>query len=85
MRSSRTPDTETFDIIKYWEGYHNKQLSKMALEFLSIPASSANVERLFSTARSVDRYNRQNMKPETKGKFILCKNWWKLYLILQRS
>lgn len=57
----------------------------MAIEFLTVPASSSNVERFFSTARTLDRFNRQAMKTDTKTELILCKGWWKLYLQLNRK
>lgn len=85
IKGARVPDSDTFDVIKYWNGYYDKALATMAIEFLSIPASSSNVERFFSTARTLDRFNRQAMNSESKSELILCKGWWKLYIQLNRK
>lgn len=84
LSSPRIPDSKTFSILKFWNGYFNKDLAKMAQEILCIPASSANVERFFSTARTLDRFNRQQMTSETKARLLLCKSWWKLYISINK-
>lgn len=50
----------------------------MALDIVSIPATSANVERLFSSSRRVDDYCRQRLLLSTKREIVLCKSWWRL-------
>lgn len=43
----RVPDSETFDVVKYWKEYYDKALATVEIEFLSIPASSSNVKLFF--------------------------------------
>lgn len=74
-----------FNLIKYWNNYSNKELRNMALDIISIPATSSNVERLFSSSKLVDKFNRQKMLPSTKGILILSKGFWLYQLKLKRS
>jgi hypothetical protein len=40
----------TEDVVKFWSNHKSVLLRKLALELLTIPATSASVERLFSIA-----------------------------------
>lgn len=57
----------------------------MALDILSTPATSSNVERLFSFSKLVDIINRQKMLPTTKRMLILSKNFWLYQLKVKKS
>lgn len=69
-----------FDLILYWKRCPHQELKRMALDIISIPATSANVERLFSSSKLVDCFNRQRMLPQTKRLLVLTKNWWRYLL-----
>lgn len=47
----------------------------MAVDVLSIPASSVDVERLFSKAKQDDSPLRQSMDPVFKGELQIAKSW----------
>lgn len=50
----------------------------MALDILSIPASSVDVERIFSSSKRDDSHLRQNMDPVFKGELQVAKSWYLL-------
>lgn len=63
------------DPLVYW-GNQNKNfpgLSKLAKRYLSIPASSGGVERLFSLTGSIGRRQRSRMKATTMENIVLWK------------
>ena len=47
----------------------------MARRYLAIPASSAPVERVFSTGQDILTKKRNRLKPSTFREIILLKNW----------
>jgi hypothetical protein len=49
-------------------------LAKLATKYLSVPASSAPVERLFSIAGKVFRPDRMRMKDETFETLMMLKS-----------
>ena len=55
------------DILLWWKEKKNEypNVSKMAQDFLSCPASSASVEREFSKASDIATSNRSNLLPES--------------------
>lgn len=55
------------DLIQFWSSNRVKfgVLCDIALEYLSIPASTATVERVFSIAGDICDRKRNRMKPET--------------------
>jgi len=54
-----------FDVLQWWRVNENRYplLSKVALKFLSIPASSAPAERVFSLAGNVITEKRNRLGP----------------------
>ena len=53
-------------------------LSKMALDILSIPAMSASVERLFSSANITVSDRRNRLSPDTIEMIESLKSWLKI-------
>jgi len=55
------------DVLDWWKIYQTKfpNLSKMARQFLALPASSARVERLFSRSGEMHGDKRKRLKKET--------------------
>jgi hypothetical protein len=54
----------------------NKVLRQLALDLISIPAMSAEVERVFSQAKRLITTDRNRMNDETIEVLQLLKNWW---------
>lgn len=63
--------------LNYWKtnAVRFPVLSKMAKDFLSIPASSAAIESQFSIAGHLFSARRSRMKPETLEKLVLLHDW----------
>ncbi|CAF4371499.1 unnamed protein product, partial [Rotaria sordida] len=64
------------DILQWWQDYSltYKQLSRLAMALLSIPASSANSERIFSeTARTLES-RRQLLSPDSLDALIFLRH-----------
>lgn len=55
------------DVLDWWRDNAPRFpiLSRMARDFLAVPASGVGVENLFSTARDVCHYRRNRLAPET--------------------
>ena len=68
-------DTSDANPLLYWKENENKFpiLAKLATKYLSVPASSAPVERLFSIASKVFRPDRMRMKDETFETLMILK------------
>ena len=64
-----------FDVFTWWRA--NQQefpgLFQVALDYLSIPATSASVERQFSKAKLINGNRRQSMKEEKLGTMVLLR------------
>jgi hypothetical protein len=54
----------------------NKVLRQLALDLISIPAMSTEVERVFSQAKRLITTDRNRMNDETIEVLQLLKNWW---------
>uniref|UniRef100_A0A914ZAX4 HAT C-terminal dimerisation domain-containing protein n=1 Tax=Panagrolaimus superbus TaxID=310955 RepID=A0A914ZAX4_9BILA len=67
------PDAENYDLLDWWRKNQNRfpNLAKLASQVLSIPASSASVERLFSTLNLMTPAERSSICPETLKNLIL--------------
>ncbi|CAF4842459.1 unnamed protein product [Pieris macdunnoughi] len=70
------------DILEWWRTHETEYpiLSKMARDFLSIPATSVPAERLFSKASLVIRKHRNRLSDES-ARWLLCINSWSKELI----
>lgn len=65
-----------FDVMEYWLNRKESPLQVMAIDILSIPASSTSVERLFSSAKMDDCKLRLSLDPMLKGKMQVAKSWY---------
>ena len=71
--------SEEFDPIIWWATHSNEfpKLSKLALRILSIPASSADSERIFSLAGNVVNEKRSRLLPKTIDSIIFLNSFLK--------
>jgi len=69
--------TSTDKPISYWKGFRKfaPELSKIALRLLTVPPSSANIERVFSHQKRIHSLDRNRLKHENVKKLIISK-WW---------
>jgi hypothetical protein len=63
-------------LIAWWMRPNNKALRQMALNLISIPAMSAEVERVFSSAKRLVTPDRNRLSDETIEILQLLKYWW---------
>ena len=82
-RYLRLPAHHDFDDVRKWwllpeqkRDYPN--LSRMALDILSIPAMSASIERLFSSANITVSDRRNRLTPDTIEIIESLKSWQKI-------
>jgi len=72
----------SFDARKWWSETSRRleypNLSKMALDLLSIPAMSASPERLFSTAKLTVTDRRNRLSPQGIEALECLKSWYKI-------
>ena len=73
------------DLIAWWMRPSNpwKALHQQALDLLYIPAMSAEVERVFSSAKRLVTPNRNRLNDETIEILQLLKYWWDQQVIAQ--
>ena len=69
--------------INWWCDERNvyPELRQMALDLLAIPATSAEVERVFSSAKQLLTPRRNRMKEDTIEMLELMKYWWQRGII----
>jgi len=74
IKRYKAVDTPSMPALEWWKvnQIHFPVLYHLARKYLAIPASSAPVERLFSTAGNVITKNRQRLKPETARALFCC-------------
>ena len=65
------------DVLKWWKEHEHKYpiLSKIARDYLCIPASSACVESIFSIAGNIVHPNRNRLEPKSIRYLITLKSW----------
>uniref|UniRef100_A0A0A1WDS8 Transposable element Hobo transposase n=1 Tax=Zeugodacus cucurbitae TaxID=28588 RepID=A0A0A1WDS8_ZEUCU len=68
-----------FDVLKWWGVNENRYplLSKVALKFLTIPASSAPAERVFSLAGNVITEKRNRLGPTSVDNLLFLHSYYK--------
>jgi len=66
----------TTDPLQFWKTYRNQfpYPSQYARSILSIPATTTNVEREFSTAGWILNQRRTNLKPEEVDKILFVRS-----------
>lgn len=71
--------TEDADILKWWNENQNEfdVISKIAIDYLSIMASSIPSERCFSAANLTIDKNRANLATDTVQELLCLKSWKK--------
>ncbi len=91
MKKRRTSEIDEYmeaseanpiDALKFWKQNEKKfpKLAKLARQFLSVPASSAPVERLFSIAGAIARARRSNLTAKNIKALIMFKEFIKSYM-----
>jgi hypothetical protein len=67
------------DVLQYWKTNETKlpTLSKIAKQYLSIPVTSGDVERLFSVAGAIQRSRRASLHTSTVENLLLYKEYLK--------
>ena len=81
------PTSDTHEgLITWWMNEKNpwRGLRQMALDLLSIPAMSAEVERVFSSAKRLLTPDRNRMNEDSIKETQLLKHWWSNELILKQ-
>jgi hypothetical protein len=81
------PTSDTHEgLITWWMNEKNpwRGLRQMALDLLSIPAMSAEVERVFSSAKRLLTSDRNRMNEDSIEETQLLKHWWSNELILKQ-
>ncbi|KIK49060.1 hypothetical protein CY34DRAFT_70720 [Suillus luteus UH-Slu-Lm8-n1] len=65
------------DALKWWSAQQKKypNLSRMALDYLSAPASSTAVERVFSQARQLLHFTRNRLSSASIRAFLCLGSW----------
>jgi hypothetical protein len=82
-RHIRIPPPHDFDDVRVWWLLPEQQrdypnLSKMAMDMLSIPAMSASIERLFSSSNITVSDRRNRLKADTIEVIECLKSWQKI-------
>ena len=81
----RAPETSEVDVLNWWLQYGPIELRQMALDIISIPAMSAEIERVFSSTKKLVTPERNALTTESLEKYELLRNWWRGDVILQRQ
>jgi hypothetical protein len=72
------------NIIAWWDTRGPKQLKQMAFDLISMPATSCEVERVFSSAKLLITTQRFALKDTTIEMLELQRYWWRHDIIQQR-
>jgi hypothetical protein len=79
------PNNQPVDLIDWWMNDRQyPQLRQYALDLLSIPAMSAEVERVFSSAKRLIGPDRMRLNDDTIEYLELLKYWWSKGIITQQ-
>jgi hypothetical protein len=65
-----------YDLLNWWRNEGPEQLRQQAYDLLSIPAMSAEVERVFSSAKRTITADRNRLNDETIELLELLRYWW---------
>ena len=64
------------DLLNWWQVMGDPQLRQQAYDLLSIPAMSAEVERIFSSAKRTISLDRHRLSDEAIEQLELLRHWW---------
>lgn len=64
------------NLLTWWSQSSFLKLAQMAINLISVSAMSAEVERIFSSAKRLLAPDRHRLTPETLEIFELLRNWW---------
>lgn len=79
------PDRRDTTLLRWWLKFGTPRLQRMAFDFLSIPCTSCECERAFSSARRTITFERMSLKDETVEEVELLRSWWRQGLVHQPS
>lgn len=71
------------DLFNWWAHSGFPKLRQMTFDLISIPAMSADVERVFSSAKQLLTPGRNRINSDSLEKYELLRDWWLHDLILQ--
>ena len=77
------PNNDDEDLLNWWAVSGPPQLRQQAFDLLSIPAMSAEVERVFSSAKRTISADRHRLNDNTIECLELLKYWWSRRLATQ--
>lgn len=77
------PNNDDEDLLNWWAVSGPPQLRQQAFDLLSIPAMSAEVERVFSSAKRTISADRHRLNDDTIEYLELLKYWWSRGLATQ--
>jgi hypothetical protein len=79
-------DEENKDaVFLWWRTLGPASLRRRALDLLSIPAMSAEIERVFSSTKRLISADRNHLNPETIENLSLLKYWYQHGIVRERS
>ncbi|KIL59372.1 hypothetical protein M378DRAFT_58119, partial [Amanita muscaria Koide BX008] len=83
----QTAQESVSDPLRWWyERRHTyPRLSRMARDYLTIPATSVNVERVFSEGRALLSYLRNRLQVESTRALMCVGEWCKKGVIKERD
>ena len=83
LSSARESSGNNFDMLNYWRQQQTCYpcLCAMARDYLSISATSASSERVFSTGRDLLGICRHSLKPSTMEVCICLRSWMRAGVI----
>jgi hypothetical protein len=72
-------------VFPWWRNSGPEQLCRRALDLLSIPAMSSEIERIFSTTKRLIIADRNQLNPETIEHLTLLKYWYQNDIVKEKS